>query len=290
MNLRGLESLVAIGEAQSFVEAARQLGFSQSTISMHIKTLERELGVELFDRSVRPPIMTPAGIAITQSAREILSRVGDIRRSAQAESDLAGSLRLGVVQTATLALLPISVSMILRTHPGIKITVRSGLSAALIQQLEEREFDAIIITEPKVIPSEMTTETVLREKLALVSGANRRVTQVADIAEHPFIRFNRNVGVGAIVEEFLKHTRIAPTTFMELDSIEAILAMVERGLGVSIVPERSIGRQNRHRVRISPIDDAEAYRNVALVSRVDSVKAALLTVVLDALRTAARQI
>lgn len=290
MNLRGLESLVAIGETQSFVEAARQVGFSQSTISMQIKALEQELGVELFDRSVRPPIMTPAGIAILQSAREILARVGDIRRSAQAESDLAGTLRLGVVQTATLALLPVCVDTIIRTHPGIKITVQSGLSAALVEQLRAREFDAIVVTEPKVVPEELSSQLVLRERLALVSGADRRVTQLADVARHPFIRFNRRVGVGAIVEEFLAHARVAPDEFMELDSIEAILAMVERGLGVAIVPERSIGRQNRHRVRIAPIEDERAYRDVSLLSRVDSVKAQLLTVVLDALQTAARRI
>jgi len=284
-----LESLVAIGEEQSFIEAARRVGYSQSTISMQVKALEEELGVELVDRSVRPIVLTPAGVAVTESAREIVGHVGDIKRSAQAETELAGSLRLGVVQTATHALLPSCMSTIVKTHPGIKIAVQSGLSAALAQQLRGRKFDAIVATEPKAIPEELSSQVVLRERLTLVSGADLRVKELNDLTRHPFIRFNRRVGVGAIVDDFLARSGVVPAEFMELDSIEAILAMVERGLGSAIVPERSIGPQQRERLRVTPIDDEQATRNVSLLSRIDCVKSQLLSVVLDALRAAARQ-
>jgi DNA-binding transcriptional LysR family regulator len=60
MNLQGLETLVAISETRSFMEAARRLDVSQSTVSMQIKALEAELKIELFDRSTRPSVMTPA--------------------------------------------------------------------------------------------------------------------------------------------------------------------------------------------------------------------------------------
>jgi DNA-binding transcriptional LysR family regulator len=290
MNLQGLETLVAISETRSFMEAARRLDVSQSTVSMQIKALEAELKIELFDRSTRPSVMTPAGIVITRTAREVLNGIEDIRRSAQSESDLAGALRLGAVQTATLVLLPMCLTTVIRTHPGMKISVQSGLSGALTQQLLDGELDAIVVTEPKVVPPELRCELVLREQLALVSGGDRRVASVAELVHQPFIRFNRRVGVGAIVEEYLNHVRVTPEEFMELDSIEAILAVVERGLGVAIVPERSIGQANRHRVSVSPIEDEQAYRNVSFLCRVNSTKTQLLRVVLDALRAAARRL
>jgi DNA-binding transcriptional LysR family regulator len=289
VNLRALETLVAIGETQSFVEAARRLGISQSTVSMQIKALEEELEVELFDRSVRPPLLSLAGLAIVASARDVVARVEDIRRCARMESGLTGTLRLGAVQTATLALLPECVASTVRRHPGLTITIESGLSAPLIEQVRERLLDASVVTEPPETPPELNCELILRERLALVFGSDLQAGALGDVERYPFIRFNRRIGVGAIVDRFLATKRVAPTEFMELDSIEAILAMVERGLGVAIVPERSIGPSNRHRVQLAPIEDADAYRNVSFVFRVDSVKTRLLDVVLEGLREAAHR-
>lgn len=290
MHLAALESLVVISETQSFAEAARRLGISQSTISMQIKSLESELRVPLFDRSVRPPTMTPAALSIIQSARTVVSRVEDIRRSAEAEAGLRGRLRLGVIPTATLALLPVCTVAIIHRHPGIRITVRSGLSAELVEQVRERQLDAIVVTEPTEIPVDLQCRVVLRERLAIASGGYRSQVGLDGLTDHPFIRFNRRIGVGAIVDDFLAAKGIAPAEFMELDSVEAIVAMVERGLGVAIVPERSIGEGNRHRVRLVPLEDADAYRNVSLMYRVDTRKSQLLDVVLEAFRAAARQI
>lgn len=290
MNLRGLESLVMISETRSFAEAARRLGVSQSTVSMQIKALEEELGVELFDRSVRPPIMSLAALAVIESARDVVSRVDDIRRLAHSEVGLTGKLRLGVIQTATLALLPECTAAIVRRHPGIQIMVESGLSGPLIEQVCERLVDAAVVTQPPEVPLELRCKVVLRERLALASGGELQATGLDDVLAYPFIRFNRRIGVGSIVDRFLTKKKIVPQEFMELDSIEAILAMVERGLGVAIVPERSIGHSNRHRVDLTPIEDPDAYRNVSLLYRVDTGKSRLLDVVLNGLREAARRI
>ena len=82
MNLRALRSLVAIQDSKSFVEAAQRLKINQSAISMQIKALEEELQVALFDRSDRPTVMTPTGIAIARSAREILELIDGILETA----------------------------------------------------------------------------------------------------------------------------------------------------------------------------------------------------------------
>lgn len=175
-------------------------------------------------------------------------------------------------------------------HPGIQITIESGLSAPLVAQVRDRVLDACVVTEPSVVPAELRNEVILRERLALVSAPVAPVSELGEVARRPFIRFNRRIGVGAIVDRYLARKAVTPNEFMELDSLEAILAMVERGLGVAIVPERGIALPNRRRVSLLPIEDEDAYRNVAFMFRVNSVKARLLEVVLDDLRDVARRL
>ena len=291
MNLKALQSLVAIHDTRSFGETARRLGLSQSAVSMQIKALEEELGVELFDRSVRPPVMTPSAVAIVNPVRRILANLEEIEEIVKTQAPLTGQLRLGAIPTATLALLPDGMAATVRRYPGIQITIESGLSAPLAAHVQEGLLDAAVITEPPSVSSELHCEVIIRERLALASTRNMRSPiGLPKVLDYPFIRFNRRIGVGAIVDHFLAKKGLAPDEFMELDSIEAILAMVERGLGIAIVPEDSIGSSYRDRVLLSPIEDPDAYRNVSFIFRVDSARKPLLEVVLEALKEAARKI
>lgn len=288
MNLKALQCLVAIHDGQSFLEAARRLGFKQSSVSMHIKALEDELGAELFDRSVRPPAMTQAGISMVKPAREILGLLRTIEEAAKSGESLAGRLTLGVIPTASVSLLPDGLIALGRRYPGIRIGVESGLSGHLIEEVLAGRLDAAVITEPANLPSELRCETILRERLAIIVAASfKGQLSLAHAKDHPFIRFNRRIGVGQIIDRYLHRKDLHPEEYMELDSIEAILAMVERGLGMAIVPERSLIDARRDAIRLVPIDEIEAARHVSLIFRAQSSKTALLEGLLSAFRTTA---
>lgn len=289
MNLKALQTLVAIHDAQSFVEAARRLGLTQSAVSMQIKALERDLGVALFDRAMRPPAMTAAAIAIVQPAREILALAAGIREAVQDRETLAGRLTLGAISTATIGLLPDGLIAIGRRYPGIRVKIEVGLSEALIRHVADGTLDAAIVTEPQDRPAGLRFERLLRERLALVSSlAAEAPPGPAALARQPFIRFDRRIGVGQVIDRYLARKGLVPDEFMELDSLEAILVMVERGLGIAIVPERSVADMPFRRLRVAPIDDPDAVRNVAFVYRERARTAPLLEAVLGALRQAAK--
>ncbi|WP_374448882.1 LysR family transcriptional regulator [Stella sp.] len=289
MNLKALQTLVAIHDAQSFVEAARRLGLTQSAVSMQIKALERELGVALFDRAMRPPAMTAAAIAIVQPAREILALAAGIREAVQDRETLAGRLTLGAISTATIGLLPDGLIAIGRRYPGIRVRIEVGLSETLIRRVADGTLDAAIVTEPQDRPAGLRFERLLRERLALVSSpAAEAPPGPAALARQPFIRFDRRIGVGQVIDRYLARKGLVPDEFMELDSLEAILVMVERGLGIAIVPERSVADLPFRRLRVSPIDDPDAVRSVAFVYRERARTAPLLEAVLGALRQAAK--
>lgn len=289
MNLKALQTLVAIHDAQSFVEAARRLGLTQSAVSMQIKALERDLGVALFDRAMRPPAMTAAAIAIVKPAREIVALAAGIRETVQDREALAGRLALGSISTATIGLLPDGLIAVGRRYPGIRIKIEVGLSEALIQHVAAGTLDAAIVTEPQERPPGLRFETIVRERLALVSALDADgPSGPAALAHHPFIRFDRRIGVGQVIDRYLVRKNLHPDEFMELDSLEAILVMVERGLGVAIVPERSVADMPFRRVRVTPIDDPDAVRRVSLVYRDRARSAPLVEAVLEAIRVAAK--
>ena len=288
MNLKALQSLVAIHDGQSFVEAARRLGLNQSAVSMQIKALERELGVTLFDRTMRPPAMTAAAVAIVKPARQILALAETIRETVQDRAALAGRLALGAISTATLRLLPDGLIAIGRRYPEIRIKIEVGLSEALIEHVRAGALDAAIVTEPQTLPAGLACTAILHERLAIVSSvAGRGPPTPAGLADHPFIRFDRRVGVGQIIDRYLARRGLHPDEFMELDSLEAILVMVERGLGVAIVPEHSVADMHRRRLLVSPIDEPDAVRRVSFVYRPQAAKAPLLEAVLEAIHAAA---
>lgn len=284
MNLKALQSLVAIYETESFLEAAKRLGFNQSSVSMQMKALEEELGATLFDRTVRPPAMTAAAVAIIRPAREILLLAETIREAVKTPVPLAGELALGAIHTATISLLPDSVVSINKRYPSIQIRVQSGLSGVLIENVRAGILDAAIVTEPAEIENDLQSEIIFRERLALASSIVRGPPPTLDdLRNSNFIRFNRRVGVGQIIDRYLTKKEIHPAEFMELDSIDAILAMVERGIGIAIVPERTL-EPYRQRVMVRPLDDVEAARNVSFIFRANSQKRSLLEAVLASFR------
>lgn len=283
MNLNALKSFMAIYQTESFVDAAKKLNFKQSSVSMQMKSLEDDLGVALFDRSVRPPAMTSAAIAIIKPVREILALADSIREIVKSPETLEGRLTLGAIPTATIGLLPDGIKAIQKRYPEIQVRVQSGLSEPLINHVLGGTLDAAIITEPSQLPDGLRSEVIFRERLALVSAIGSPLPQLHDLEQSHFIRFNRRFGVGQIIDRYLAKKSIQPAEFMELDSLEAILAMVERGIGTAIVPERSLDTY-RQRVVIHPLNDVDATRNVSFIFRSQSTNVSLLEAVLAALR------
>ncbi|MBL8924740.1 MAG: LysR family transcriptional regulator, partial [Pseudonocardia sp.] len=238
----------------SFVEAARRLGISQSAVSMQIRALEAELGVTLFDRSVRPPLPTPVALAILPTARDVVARVTEIRRVTDAASRPAGLLRLGAISTATLALIPDVLARILRRHPGLGVSVETALSQDLVQRVLDRKLDCAVVTTPEMPPEELRCQAVIRERLVVVAAVGEPVTRLADVATRPFIRYARHQGVGILVGRLLREHGLDPAEFVELDSVEST-----PGNGRMGARGRDRPRTQSHRRHPSP-DRALAHR------------------------------
>lgn len=287
MNLRQLESLVAIADHGSFTAAGGAVGLSHSAISLQVKALEQELGVALADRSKRPPRLTARGAALVDRARRMLTLAGEIR-ALGSDAALAGVLAVGVVPTEMVHLLPPALARLRASHPRLAIRVRTGLSSELAAAVRGGELDAAVVTAPDIAPEGLSLGEITREPLVAIAPAGAPGTDAAGlIAAHPFIWFSRRTWAGQQIERVLAARGLRPAAGMEVDSIEAIESLVAHGLGVAVVPERP-GAPLPPGVRRLPLGGTDAFRRLVLAVREEAPKAHLAEALRAELVAAAR--
>lgn len=294
MNIRHFQTLVAVSETGSFQGAADRLYMTQSAVSMQMKALEESLAFSLFDRSSRPPVLTQLGRAAVERARAILREVESLEALGQSTEGLVGTLRLGAIPSVTTRFLPDALARLSAAHPKLQMRVEEGLSEPLLERVAVGDLDAAVITEPVAVDPALELLTVTTE--ALVIALPSRLARAAELAEseaallrdRPFIHFNRHAGIGRIIDGALRERGIRVRAAIELDSIEGILMMVGRGLGVALVPGAAIDPERWGDVVTRPFGDPPLTRKVALVVRHRLAKMPLVETVYGMLIAAAK--
>ncbi len=267
MNLRHLETLLAIAETGSFAAAADRVGVTQSAVSMQMRALEEVLGASLFDRARRPPALNDLGRGLLPLARDVVRAAEDLTAAA-AGATLRGRLRFGVIPTAAIGLVPDALTRLAARAPDLQIRVESGLSIDLARRVSQGVLDAALVTETARLERGLVVHPVLEEPLLVVAPRSAAGPSARTLLRRlPFVRFNRRTGVGRVIDAALRRDRIAVTETMELDSIEAILAMVGRGLGVAVAPAGSVVGPVAETVHALPFGDPPVLRRVGLLER-----------------------
>jgi DNA-binding transcriptional LysR family regulator len=282
MDSQFLETFLTVVESGSIAEAARRLNLTAAGVTQRIRALEREIGARLTLRSGRNVRATEAGVSILQHAEDLLRRVRDLKSIAAAD-ELAGELRLGAMQTALAGVLPRILSTMMNKYPRIQVDVLRGGSHDLYRQVLHTELDAAIITEPPFAIPKSCGWQVLREE-PLVVLASRSLSKQDPhklLASEPFIRFERNSWGGRLIDGYLRYVRIRPIERFEIDAPEAIAGMVDRGLGVSLMPDWAPPWPSGLSLLKIPVPPNPFSRRVGLFWTKESVRARLVRAVLD---------
>ncbi|MBN8943193.1 MAG: LysR family transcriptional regulator [Rhizobiales bacterium] len=238
MDTRFLESFVTVVDKGSIAEAARRLHLTPAAVAQRLRALESEIGKPLVSRAGRTVKPTETGIAMLERARLLLRHVRDLKATS-ADGVLIGELRLGATATALTGMMPAILSSLAAAHPQIEIYIVPGVSVELYHQVVSGDLDAAIIVQPPfAIPKACDWQTLNEEPLVVLTPAGMPAqTPHRILATQPFIRYDRNHWGGQIVDRYLRQARIHPQERFELDALDAIAAMVDRGLGVSLVPD-----------------------------------------------------
>jgi len=236
MDSRYIESFVMVIDNGSIAEAARRLNITAAGVAQRIRALEADIGARLIVRSGQRVRPTEAGIAILSRARDVLVDVRDLRSVAVFDQP-SGQLRLGATGSSTSGLLPDILKLLTRKYPQIEVYIISGNGGELYQKMIEGDLDAAIIPQPSfAIPKAYDWRVLREEQLIVVAPSTTRSRDPhALLASEPFIRPRRNSWVGRLVEGYLRQAGIRPHDRFELDTLEAITVMVDRGLGVALM-------------------------------------------------------
>ncbi|MEL6288977.1 MAG: LysR family transcriptional regulator, partial [Pseudomonadota bacterium] len=161
-----LNTLVMIADSGSFQTVARVRNMTLSAVSAQMKALEASLGVSLFDRSCRPPRLTAIGREVVERAREVVAAEERLLVACARRDHLRGHLRLGVVLSASVRLLPGFLARCRDDAPDVTVSVRTGLSRALLADVRAGRLDLAVLTlgnapEPELLHDVLRDEALV---------------------------------------------------------------------------------------------------------------------------------
>ena len=262
--------------------AARDLNLSASAVAQQLRALERELGVPLLARVGRTVRITDQGSRIIDQARQLVRDSSGLRSLAH-DGTIAGELSLGACSTAMIGILPALMARVTARYPDIRFRVESANSVQLYAQVLAGNLDAAFVLEaPYPLPK--TCEWMLIREDPLVVLAPRSMAQ-ADPLEllrtQPFIRYDRNKWGGRGPDKYLREMGIQPDERYEVDMLQAIAAMVDLGLGVSLVPDLAAPGPRGLDVVCLPLPDRRVARRIGIVWSRSSIRAKLVNALLQ---------
>jgi DNA-binding transcriptional LysR family regulator len=273
-NLKQIQVFLCAAETLSFAEAARRLQFSQPTVGYQIKLLEKEWGVDLFERSEHGLTLTEAGHLLLPRARELMHqsvRLQQIMNSFQQEG--FSDLRIACSTTSGKYLLPLLAARFRERHPDIRISILACIPETAVAQVLNREADLGVVSH-EVCGGELICQDFFHDKIVLIAPVGhpwtfRQSITVEDLLDEPLIIREPTSGTRRIMLSHLaKHdiTLDDLNIFLEVGNAEAIVKTVEAGYGVAFVSRLSAScLLNNGCVVEVPVEDLDLQRRINMI-------------------------
>ena len=242
MELRIINTFLHIAELRSFSRAARELGYSQSAVSAQIAQLEAELETPLFDRVGKTVRLTDAGQTFLSYARTLLATSEQAKAALQPARQVGGTLRIALADSLCSAFLP---DLLQRYHalcPQVELVLHSATADEMMQWLGTNQVDlAYTLDEPLVQPS-IVRALDIPESICFVAPAGhplaaKDAVTLEELARQEFLLTERGMSYRDALDQVLEAHQLSIKPYLELGSAALLCQMVERGLGLSFLPE-----------------------------------------------------
>jgi DNA-binding transcriptional LysR family regulator len=262
MELRHFEYFVAVAEERSFTRAAARLHVVQSGVSAVIKSLERELGAPLLERTSKRVALTDAGEALLPRARAALDAARAARDAVdEVRGGLRGTLRIGILNSVDQIDVPAVLGAFRRAHPGVvlQLAVSPRGSLGLVDGLVDGSLDLAIASLPGRPPAGIRVRQLLRRRLELVIPAGHRLAEaevrIEDLADELFVDFPTGYGNRLVIDRAFAAAGISRQVAIEVMDITSAADFVREGLGISILPRFAV--RNQSGLILKTVSDAD---------------------------------
>jgi LysR family positive regulator for ilvC len=263
-----LRQFLELARTLHFSRAAAALHVTPSTLSRSMQRLERDLGVELFDRQHHRVELTPEGEALRRHAAEVLEGWSAFEETLRSGAGpVRGVLHMYCTVTAAQSIVPQLLGRFRESHPDVRLELVTGYAADALDQLRGGLIDASIAPVPDVLPTGVVMRPVATTPVVLV--APRLPGPVRDLVDRSRIRWSdvpfvlpAQGLVRDLVDAWTDRRGVDPPVYAQIQGHEAILALVALGCGVGVVPrlvlESSALRDRVREVVVNPpIGDLE---------------------------------
>ena len=250
MDIHQLELFLAVMESPSMTRAAEKVFLSPGAVSLQLHNLADELHTELFVRSGKRLIPTPAAIRLAEHAKDLIKRMGQIKQ--EFENDLATDTRPFHFATGVTTLiyqLGKPLRQLRKQYPKAEIRVSVNVTEETVAGLHDRRFDLGLISLPvpeenlKIIPLFDEELMIVRPSSNKVRGHQTGSVRVTELTRVPFLLYPRGTVLRVLIDRFFKDIDVSPKVVMEAEDTEAIKRLVESGFGYSILPEHALRRR-----------------------------------------------
>jgi LysR family transcriptional regulator, hydrogen peroxide-inducible genes activator len=278
VTLTELRYIVAVARERHFGRAAEACFVSQPTLSVAIKKLEDELDCKIFERGGNEVSVTPLGEAIVRQAQSVIEQAGAIKEIAKRGKDpLAGPLKLGIIYTIGPYLLPALVKNAIEMTPQMPLMLQENFTVKLLDMLRTGELDCAIMAEP--FPDTGLATAALYDEPFMVAVPRahplaKRKTISAEVLKKETMLL---LGTGhcfrdqvlEVCPEFARFSSDAEgiRKSFEGSSLETIKHMVASGMGVTVVPQLSVPKENNPHLKYVPFEPPVPSRRVVLAWR-----------------------
>ncbi|MFT8350975.1 LysR substrate-binding domain-containing protein [Clostridium saccharoperbutylacetonicum] len=260
VNFLNLEYFLVVAEELNFTKAAKKLFISQQSLSCHISKLENDLEVELFNRTV-PLTLTPAGKSLVKNATKMLDlKKQSVKELVDIKDFKRGDLSIGISHTRGRAFLPEILPLYNEKFPSINLHLLEGNSKELDSALFRGNVDLIVGMLPFNVENVEYVPLCNEEILMIVPDnilakyfpdsygiVKRKLEKEVDISllkNCPFLMVNAKNSVRIVADEMFKEKQIKPNIILETESIETVLALSVKGMGITFYPKTLMNNKN----------------------------------------------
>jgi DNA-binding transcriptional LysR family regulator len=285
MDAADLKVFRAVARTGSMNKAALELNTVQSNVTARIKALEDQLGMTLFERTNRGVTLTAAGHRLLPYAGRVGRLLDDARRAATDEGTPSGPLVIGSLETTAALRLSSILVEFAATYPAVDLSLRTGTSCELVEQVLDRRVDGAFVCGP-VNHADLLAKPFFREELVFLTAPSiANLEAMVGKRDLKIVVLRAGCSYRLRLEAWLARHGVVGVRTLEFGTLEAIVGCVGAGLGVTLLPRALIGPVWQHeRVAIHPLPNGEGSIETVFIQHRDAYASSALRALLDLAR------
>ena len=271
ITIRQIEAFLKVAECGSFTRAAERLHVAQPALSQHVRDLENELGIRLFDRTTRRVELTEGGREFRNTAAKI---VEDLELAARHAHELAtrkrGKVTIAAPPLLAGAILPWAIADFRTEYPGIQVVVVEARADEIVEQVRSGIVDCGFGTfragEDGIVSTPVTSDSLALFCPLSHPLAKKKRMSWSELDNQPLVTLTRDSGIRLLVELGCETARIGMAITHEVSNVTTALAMVDAGLGIAVLPTYARVAARQHAITAVPMVNPTITRDVVLIT------------------------